>query len=121
MADDKSEQTGSQASATVEVEPVPAERLNVVCGECGATVDTVEYDVEGDGPPAAVVTLASVLQISDEDAAKLVKRHNAEALKTSRERALDLAKLIAARKVPDRGTDTYVCRNGHDGPLEVEQ
>ena len=122
MADDEQAEAGaSAASEQVTVEVNPPQRIAVVCGECGAAVDTVEYDDEPEGPSAAVRSVASLLGVDDDEAAKLVKRHNPAALKTSRERAEDLARQIAARKVPDRGTDTYVCRNGHDGPLEVEQ
>jgi acyl-CoA synthetase (NDP forming) len=124
MADDekRSVQRGDPASsvdaASVVVIPDPASTIDVTCAECGAVVDTVEYDAAGQSGTVALV--ASALGVEADEAEKIVRRHNPDALKSPEERARAFAKLIAQKKVEGRPAETYKCRNGHDGALEVQ-
>jgi hypothetical protein len=121
MADEKrSDPAQSVDAASVAVIPDPASTINVTCSECGAVVDTVEYDEAGSSGTVALV--ASALAVEPDEAEKIIRRHNADALKPPRERALMFARTIAAKKVEGRPAETYVCRNGHtEAALEVDQ
>jgi hypothetical protein len=121
MADEKrSDPAKAVGSASVVVIPDPASTINVTCAECGAIVDTVEYD-EGSSSSGTVALIASALAVETDEAERIVRRHNPDALKSPRERAAAFAKLIAQKKVEGRPAETYVCRNGHDAALEVDE
>lgn len=120
MADEnRSDPASSVEGAAVTIIPEPASTINVVCSECGATVDTVEYN---SGESQVAAQIANLLAVDLEEAERIVQRHNASALKSGRDRAMEFAELIASKEVEGRPAATYVCRNGHDdAALEVNQ
>jgi hypothetical protein len=82
----------------------------VVCSDCGAEVDRIEYD-EGASSPA-VESVATALGLGVDEATKLVKRTNPGAELTSEQRARQLASSIASG---DAAGNDAKCPNGHDG------
>ncbi len=119
-ADDRTDQGDMGETARVVVLPQAAHTMTIHCSECGAEIDRVKY-TPVDGPPAAVTTVAGALGISEEEAVKLVRKNNPDALVTAEEAADKLAADIAGRRVADRGDDTYACPLGHEADLEVRK
>ena len=90
--------------------------LFVVCADCGAEVDRLEY--EPDTPAPAVQTVADQLGLELDEARKLVKRHNPGAELSSEEAVQQLGAAIVAGNV-DGYPDTR-CPAGHDAGLKVQ-
>lgn len=89
----------------------------VVCSECNSEIDRVEYDA--DAPSAAVQAVVDALAVSEEEAAKLVKKNNPGAELSSEDRAKYLASKIVDGVVEDRAENTYGCPLGHNAPREI--
>lgn len=87
----------------------------VVCAECGAEVDRVEYDAGREAP--AVEAVAGALGIDNDEARKLVKRQNPGAERTGEQNARDLADAIAAGDVKGHPGK---CPLGHKAGLTVQ-
>lgn len=90
--------------------------LFVVCADCGAEVDRLEF--EPDTPAPAVQTVADQLGIEREAAHRLVKRHNPGAELTSEELVRERADAIVAGTVD--GYPNHGCPEGHDAGLRVQ-
>lgn len=91
--------------------------LYVVCSECNSEIDRVEYDA--DAPSAAVQAVVDALAVSEEEAAKLVKKNNPGAELSSEDRARYVAEKIVAGTMEDRLAESYACPLGHDAPRAV--
>lgn len=90
----------------------------VVCGECNAEVDRIEYD---DTEPPAVVAVMDALNLSKDEAVKAVKRANPGAELSNAENAFALAETISKKAVKGRAKNTYRCPLGHNAALEVTE
>lgn len=92
--------------------------MDIRCGECGMTVDRVEYDAAAQ-VPAGVAAIMGALGVDEAAARAICEEHNPEGLRTQQENAAALADAIVAGDVEDRPADTYACPNGHTGSLEI--
>lgn len=92
--------------------------VDIRCGECGTTVDRVEYDAAAQ-IPAGVASLMGALGIDEATARGICEEHNPAGLRTQEENATVLADAIVAGDVEDRPAETYACPNGHTGSLEI--
>jgi hypothetical protein len=93
--------------------------IHVVCA-CGAPVDVVEYDDAAVSKPVADVMAA--LDVSEDEARRMVGTRNPGAELTGEEQARALAEQITKRAVPDRDRETYTCSAGHwDKELSVTE
>ena len=62
--------------------------MYLVCRECGAEVDRIEYD---DQPSPAVAAVQGALSVSEDEARRMVKRANPGAELSNHEQAKALA------------------------------
>lgn len=91
--------------------------VHVVCAECRAEVDRIEYDENG--LSRAVQNLMNDLGYDLAKAIKTVKRDAPGAEFSSEENARSLAESIANQTVEGRPAESYACPNGHDSYLLV--
>jgi hypothetical protein len=94
--------------------------LYILCAECGAQVDKVEYSIV-EGPNPHVAQLQSLLGCDEKTAGQILSKENPDLLRSQEERARELADKIVGKSVEDRPADTYACPNGHDAGLEVAE
>lgn len=110
-------QDGASVNRTVDR---PDQYLYILCVECGAQVDKVEYSIT-EGPNPHVAQLESLLGCDEKTAGQILSQQNPELLRSQEERARELADQIVNKSVDDRPADTYACPNGHDAGLEVAE
>lgn len=90
----------------------------VVCADCGAEVDRLEYEPGAASP--AVQTVADALGLEPDAARKLVAKNNPGAELTSEEQTTALGQAIVAGEVEDRPAEADACPFGHDAGLRLQ-
>lgn len=99
-------------------DPVAIKYLFVVCADCGAEIDRLEYDAGAEAP--AVVAVADALGVDTDQARKLVAKQNPGAELTNEANTRNLADQITAGTVNGYPDQACPASPDHTG-LEVSE